>query len=47
MQLLEQRGGYLYQHRPDIIPQGWMTEEELGLWVAYYDRKQSEAKKRG
>ena len=31
MQLLEMRGGYLYQHRPDVIPQGYLTDEELAL----------------
>jgi hypothetical protein len=36
------RGGYLYQHRPDIIPQGWMTDEEVGLWAAYHERRQAE-----
>jgi hypothetical protein len=47
MQLLDKRGGYLYEHRPDIIPQGYMTEEEVGLWVAFYERKNAEAKARG
>lgn len=42
MTLLERRGGYLYQHRPDIIPQGWMTAEEVALWCAYYERRESE-----
>lgn len=40
MRLLDVRGGYLYQHRPDVIPQGWVTDEELSLWAAYYDMKQ-------
>ena len=44
MQLLEMRGGYLYQHRPDVIPQGFLTDEELALWSAYYQRKNSEKK---
>lgn len=39
MQLIELRGGYLYQHRPDLIPQGFLTNEELALWAAYYERK--------
>ena len=42
MQLLEMRGGYLYQHRPDVIPQGYLTDEELALWGAYYERKGKE-----
>jgi hypothetical protein len=43
MQLLELRGGYLYQHRPDIIPQGYLTNEELALWSAYYEIKQAKS----
>lgn len=42
MRLLEMRGGYLYQHRPDVIPQGWMTDEELALWSAYYAMRAAE-----
>jgi hypothetical protein len=43
MRLLEMRGGFLYQHRPDVIPQGFMTDEELAMWTAYYERKAAEA----
>lgn len=39
MQLCELRGGWLYEVRPDVIPQGWMTDEEIGLWAAYYEMK--------
>jgi len=44
MRLLEMRGGFLYQHRPDVIPQGFMTDEEIAMWAAYYERKAAEAK---
>jgi hypothetical protein len=44
MRLLEMRGGFLYQHRPDVIPQGFMTDEELAMWAVYYERKAAEAK---
>lgn len=37
MSLLHARGGYLYEHRPDVIPQGFMTDEELALWSAWYE----------
>lgn len=43
MKLIELRGGYLYQHRPDIFPQGFLTHEEIALWAAYYQRKDSAA----
>lgn len=39
MTLLEARGGYLYQHRPDIMPGGFLTADEVALWAAYYERK--------
>lgn len=42
MRMLEMRGGFLYQHRPDVIPQGFLTEEELALWSAYYERREAE-----
>ena len=44
MRLAEQRGGFLYQHRPDVIPQGFQTEAEMALWVAFYEMRASEAK---
>ena len=44
MRVIESRGGYLYQHRPDVIPQGWMTNEELSLWAAYYEQRAAERK---
>lgn len=40
------RGGYLYQHRPDVIPQGRITEEEIALWAAYFERKSAGEKQR-
>ena len=47
MRLLDVRGGYLYQHRPDLFPQGFLTDEETMLWAAYFDAKQKEAAKPG
>lgn len=41
------RGGYLYEHRPDVIPQGFLTDEEIALWAAYMDRKAAESKGHG
>lgn len=42
--MIDKRGGFLYQHRPDLIPQGFVTEEEVTLWCAYYERRKMEAK---
>jgi hypothetical protein len=39
MKLIESRGGFLYQHRPDVIPQGYVTPEELALWCAFYEQQ--------
>jgi hypothetical protein len=39
MTLLEARGGYLYQNRPDLFPQGFLTNEELALWSAHYEMR--------
>lgn len=44
MHMLELRGGYLYQHRPDVVPQGFMTDEEMALWAAYYAIRNERAK---
>lgn len=42
MRLLEVRGGYLYQHRPDLFPQGFLTDEEIALWAVYYQQRDDE-----
>jgi len=39
MRVLDMRGGYLYQHRPDIIPHGYLCDEEIALWVAFNEIK--------
>lgn len=47
MAMMEKRGGFLYEHRPDIIPQGFVTEEEQSLWAAFYQMRAQEDKGRG
>lgn len=42
MKLLELRGGYLYQHRPDVMPHGMLTNEEVALWVAFHELRERE-----
>lgn len=44
MRLIDVRGGFLYQHRPDVIPQGFVTDEEIAFWSVYYERRAAEAK---
>lgn len=36
MTLLYLRGGYLYEHRPDLIPEGCLTACEVALWDKFY-----------
>lgn len=43
MSLLDMRGGYLYEHRPDIFPEGYLTPVEHELWVLYYQNKNRKA----
>lgn len=44
MQVIEMRGGYLYQHRPDIMPHGYLCDEELALWAAFQELRAERAK---
>jgi hypothetical protein len=44
MAMIDKRGGFLYEHRPDVIPQGFVTEEEISLWSAFYERRAAEQK---
>ena len=39
MILVEQRGGFMYQHCRDLFPYDYLTNEEVALWAAYHDRK--------
>jgi len=34
---------FLYEHSPDIFPQGFLTETEIALWAMHYS-KQMESK---
>jgi hypothetical protein len=46
LDMLHMRGGYLYEHRPDVIPQGFVTDEELSLWAAYYELRAARTDRR-
>lgn len=46
MALLDLRGGFLYQHRSDLFPQGFLTETESALWELYYYEKLQNQPKR-
>lgn len=45
MALLELRGGYLYEHKRSLFPEGEVTETELLLWEWHYHEKNQRAKK--
>jgi hypothetical protein len=32
-------GGFLYQHRPDLFPEGYLTRVELVLWGLFFEDK--------
>lgn len=38
---------FLYEVRPDIFPQGFLTELEINLWCRYYEFIQDNMKKNG
>ena len=42
MSLAEQRQRFLYEIRPDIFPQGYLTDTELELWGLFYQEKEAE-----
>lgn len=31
----------MYQHRPDLFPQGYLTDDEIVLWSLYYETKEA------
>lgn len=34
----------LYEIRPDLIPEGWLTDLELSLWVLHSEAQQAKRK---
>ena len=39
MCLLDLKGGYLYEHKRSLFPEGEITGTELVLWELYYHEK--------
>lgn len=37
--LAEQRGRFLFEVRPDLFPEQYLTSAETALWGLYYDDK--------
>jgi hypothetical protein len=40
--LCDLRGHFLFEVRPDVFPQGFLTYTEIELWARYYDHKNKE-----
>jgi len=41
LNLCHMRGMCLYQMRPDLLPQGSMTDIERGLWSLFFEELQT------
>jgi len=39
MYLCFARGRFLYEARPDLFPEGYLTRTEIGLWSRFYSEK--------
>jgi hypothetical protein len=39
LKLSDSKGRFLFETRPDIFPQGFLTEDEIRLWSIYYANK--------
>ena len=42
--LCEMRGRFLYEARPDLFPEGYLTDDEIGLWARHYEDQQRRQK---
>jgi len=43
MALLDLRGSgeFLFQVRPDVFPEGFLTQVEVCLWIEFYKEKEA------
>jgi len=39
MTLADLKSNYLFETRPDIFPEGYLTVTEIDLWGIYYNQK--------
>lgn len=39
MMLADKRGRFMYEIRPDLFPEGWLTDVELNLWDLYAEER--------
>jgi len=43
--LCDKKDRFLFEVRPDLFPQGWLSELEVALWGKYYEEQNRAAKK--
>lgn len=41
MALAKERGRFLYEVRPDLFPEGFLTDTETELWVLFYEEQKN------
>jgi hypothetical protein len=42
--LCAERGRFLFEARPDIFPEGYLTSTELSIWGLYYKEREDSRK---
>jgi len=42
--LCAERGRFLFEVRPDVFPEGWLTETETAVWGLYYAEREAQRK---
>jgi hypothetical protein len=41
MTLASTRGRFLFEIRPDVFPEGYLTSTEIGLWAEFYTHQKA------
>lgn len=37
--LCAERGRFLFEARPDLFPEGYLTDTEMAIWGEYYNER--------
>jgi hypothetical protein len=45
--LCAERGRFLFEARPDLFPEGYVTDVEMQVWNFYYQERNEMAKRNG
>jgi len=43
LMLAEKKGRFLFEIRPDLFPQGFLTELETQVWADYFEERREES----